>query len=95
VAEDDREAVNWYRKAADLGYAKAMSNLGVKYALGEGVVQDDIEAYAWLSTAAAFGDKKASELRDLLARRLTPEARLTAQARAREHVARIQKAIKK
>ena len=72
-----------------------MLNLGAMYANGEGVVQDDIEAYAWCSTAAAFGHKKASEFRDLIAKQLTPEARLTEQARAREHVARIEKASKK
>ena len=32
VPKDDAEAVKWYRKAADQGYATAQFNLGVIYA---------------------------------------------------------------
>ena len=31
VPENDAEAVKWYRKAADQGYAQAQFNLGVMY----------------------------------------------------------------
>ena len=44
VIQDDKEAVKWYRKAADLGDANAMFNLGVMYDNGEGVIEDDKEA---------------------------------------------------
>jgi TPR repeat protein len=36
--EDDKQAVYWYQKAADQGYAEAQSILGVMYANGKGVV---------------------------------------------------------
>ena len=32
------------RKAAELGYAEAQYNIGVMYANGEGVIEDDAEA---------------------------------------------------
>ena len=35
-----QQAVAWYRKAADQGYAIAQTNLGVMYDNGQGVAQD-------------------------------------------------------
>ena len=53
VAEDDAEAVRWYRRAAAGGHPSAQHNLGLMYANGEGVPRDDARAYVWLSLAAA------------------------------------------
>jgi TPR repeat protein len=82
VAEDDREAVKWFRKAANKGNATAMFNLGVMYGKGEGVAEDYAESYVWFSVASAFGHEKAREWRDLVAKQLTPQARLAAQRNA-------------
>ncbi len=52
-------ALEWYRKAADQGNALAAFHLGAMYFDGdEGIPQDDIEAYRWLSIAStrAAGD---------------------------------------
>ena len=54
MLEDDREAVKWYRKAAEQGYAKAQYNLGVMYFKGEGVA-DDAEAVKWYRKSAEQG----------------------------------------
>lgn len=48
---DAKQAAEWYRKAADKGYAPAQYQLGVLYAAGDGVDQDDKEAAAWLQKA--------------------------------------------
>ncbi len=37
VPQDFREAVNWFNRAAVLGYAPAQSSLGVKFEKGQGV----------------------------------------------------------
>ena len=55
VAQDYAEAVKWYRKAADQGFAPAQFNLGLMYAQGLGVAQDKSFAHMWLSLAAAQG----------------------------------------
>ena len=55
------------------------------YANGEGVPQDDAQAYAWFSVAAAQGNTGAAEARDRVAGRLTPEAHNHAQKLAREY----------
>ena len=41
VAEDDAEAVRWYRLAAEQGHASAQYNLGLMYAEGNGVPEDN------------------------------------------------------
>nr|WP_256353538.1 hypothetical protein [Aeromonas sp. sif2416] len=46
--------------------------MGVSYAQGEGVPQNHVQAYAWLSVAATTGLKLATETRDLVARSMTP-----------------------
>jgi TPR repeat protein len=38
VLENDKEAVKWYRKSAENGYAKAQNNLGVMHAHGWGEI---------------------------------------------------------
>ena len=40
VPQDDAQAVQWYRKAADQGYAKGQFKLGWIYDQGRGVPQD-------------------------------------------------------
>ena len=52
VLKDDKEAVKWYRKAAEQGDAKAQNNLGVKYGNGLGVLKDYKEAVKWYRKAA-------------------------------------------
>ncbi|MFR0872929.1 MAG: tetratricopeptide repeat protein, partial [Oscillospiraceae bacterium] len=42
-----KEAVDWYTKAAELGNAIAMCNLGVCYKYGTGVKKDEKKAVEW------------------------------------------------
>jgi len=51
VRQDDSQAVRWYRKAAEQGYASAQNNLGLMYVNGEGVPQ----AVKWFRKAAEQG----------------------------------------
>jgi len=55
VAKDEVEAVKWYRKAADQGYAAAQFNLGLMYEYGRGVAKDEVEAVKWYRKAADQG----------------------------------------
>ena len=59
VPQDDRQAVTWYRKAAEQGDAQAQTLLGSRYAYGRGVPQDDRQAAAWFQKAAEQGDAEA------------------------------------
>ena len=56
VAENDAEAMKWYRKAAEQGHAKAQYHLGAMYADGHGVLEDSKEAVKWYLAAAEQGN---------------------------------------
>eukprot|EP00729_Bicosta_minor_P032467 gene32467-biopygen20869 len=55
VKQDHVEAVKWYRKSAEAGYAKGQYNLGNMYRDGEGVEQDHVEAAKWYRKSAEAG----------------------------------------
>jgi TPR repeat protein len=48
---DFLKASKYYREAAIQGYAPAEERLGILYAYGDGVLEDHITAYAWLTLA--------------------------------------------
>ena len=88
MPQDYVEAMAWFHRAAEQGYAAAQHNLGVMYRNGEGVPQDDFEAYKWFNLAATYADASRREEyarnRDTTADRLTPQQRAEGQKRARE-----------
>jgi len=51
-----KEAVKWFKKAANQGNASAQTNLGFMYDNGQGVRQDYKEAVKWYKKAANQGD---------------------------------------
>ena len=59
MAQDDAQAVEWYRKAADQGNADAQFNLGWMCAYGQGVTQNDAQAVEWYRKAADQGNADA------------------------------------
>ncbi|MCL2715706.1 MAG: hypothetical protein FWD68_14265 [Alphaproteobacteria bacterium] len=52
VMQDFAQALSYYRKAADQGYAPAQTSLGRMYATGRGVPKDDAQAAMWFRRAA-------------------------------------------
>ena len=52
---NEREAVEWYTKAAEQGYADAQFNLALCYDDGEGVEKDPAKAVEWYTKAAEQG----------------------------------------
>jgi len=60
-SEDNSEAVNWYRKAAEQGYAEAQYILGNRYCEGNGLKRDYAEAVKWLRKAAEQNHTKAKK----------------------------------
>jgi len=57
--EDDKEAVKWFRKAAEQGHAGAQNELGAMYFHGEGVSEDFKESVKWFRKAADQGNAAA------------------------------------
>ena len=56
VAQDDQEAVKWFRKAAEQGNSNAQLQLGWAYLFGKGVEADHSEAAKWMRAAAEQGN---------------------------------------
>ena len=59
VVRDDKEAVKWYRKAAEQNYAPGQALLGWCYDRGQGVSKDEVEAVKWYRKAATQNFAKA------------------------------------
>ena len=59
VKQDYAEALSWYRKAAEQGYASAQYNICVFYENGYGVKKDYNEALNWYRKAALQSDPEA------------------------------------
>jgi TPR repeat protein len=53
---DPPAAIAWHRRAADLGNAMAMTQLGFAYQAGTGVAADARQAASWFRRAAEAGD---------------------------------------
>ncbi|MBF0176448.1 MAG: sel1 repeat family protein [Magnetococcales bacterium] len=63
--QDDKEAIKWFRLAAEKGDTDAQVQLGEMYHSGRGVPQDDKEAIKWFQLAAEKGNAHAQRyLRD-------------------------------
>ncbi|MBL4846839.1 MAG: SEL1-like repeat protein [Planctomycetes bacterium] len=59
LASDERQAVEWVRRAADAGDAAGMRILGDAYLEGAGVQENGREAVSWWEKAVKAGDRKA------------------------------------
>ena len=73
VAQDDRQAVQWWKKAAEQGVTESQQGLGWAYANGCGVSEDLMQAYRWYARAVAGGDEEARAGLSETAQRLSAE----------------------
>jgi len=55
LKQDFAEALTWYRRAAEKGFAPAQFNLGLAYELGRGVPADERQAFKYYLMAAEQG----------------------------------------
>jgi len=78
--------VKWYKLAAKQGNAPAQYNLGLMYAMGTGVIKDNVYAHMWWNIAASSGHKNATKNRDIVAKRMSPSQLEKAQKLVRECV---------
>jgi len=89
LRQDPAAAAKWFRRAAVQGHRGAQRQLSLCYSLGQGVVQDYVQAYMWLSLAASAateGDYYQDYPKDLdlLADRMTERQIAEAKKLARE-----------
>ncbi|MBQ26849.1 MAG: hypothetical protein CMH81_01700 [Nitrospiraceae bacterium] len=87
--KDFATAFQKFLNAAEAGHTKAQYMLGVSYAYGKGVSQNDVQAYKWFHIAAATStDHKVRVLavnsRDALAQTMSPHEIAEAEQLARD-----------
>jgi uncharacterized protein len=58
---NEPQAFDWMLQAAEAGLAPAQNQVGVKYALGQGVALDAVEAHKWFYLARRAGDSAAAQ----------------------------------
>ncbi len=80
MPKDKAEAIKWYRKSAEQGFANAQCELGDCYANGRGVPKDEVEAYKWFLLAGAQAKREIARIE----RELTGTQRAEGQRLARE-----------
>ena len=100
AAQDYREAVKWWRLAAEQGFAEALNNLGMVYGNGDGVPKDYVEAHKWFDLAASHhppGRKRHNSVRDrdFLTKKMTSAQIAEAERLAGEWMAAFEKREKK
>jgi TPR repeat protein len=61
LPQDDRQAAEWYRKAAGRNFAVAQTRLAYMYAAGRGIARNEIEAARLFRRAAELGDAGAQD----------------------------------
>ena len=93
----EESELEYTKRLANNGDAKAQHNLGVKYANGTGVPQDykEEEAYVWFSIAKANGyENLDNNLLDNISKEMTKEQITEAQSLSTEMLKRIEANIK-
>ena len=83
---DFATALKEWTPLAEQGNVKAQYNLGLMYALGEGVIQDNVYAYMWWNIAASTGLDNAKKNKKIVTEKMTSSQIEEAQRLARECV---------
>ena len=92
---DHKEAVKWFRKSAEQGISRAQHTLGLMYYLGQGVGQDQVVAYAWVSVAVLNGYEIVKTTKPLFAKNMISDQIAKAEVLAREMIKNNPDLIKK
>ncbi len=84
---DYATALRLFRPLGEQGNASAQYNLGVMYALGQGVPRDYVQAYMWFDLSARYSEgverDRMVQNRDVILSYLTPAQLAEAQRLAR------------
>ena len=82
VIQNDKEAVKWYRLAAEQEHARAQFRLGLMYENGWGVPQDFALALMWFNLSGTNGEESGTIQRKILGIWVTPQQSIKAREMA-------------
>ena len=95
VPRDLKEAAKWVRKAAEQSLAEAQFTLGEMYEDGEGVPQKAVTTFAWYNIAEINGVARAREWKSDIAKEMTADQIVKAEALAKEMIKKNPKLLNK
>jgi len=72
-AGDNQKAFRLWKSLAEQGDAGAQFNLGLTYATGQGVPENNVKAYVWISLATVQGDEDAKGDMGIVKKMMTRE----------------------
>jgi len=73
VKENRKEAIKWYTLSAEQGNTDSQGDLAVMYAVGHGVIQDDVYAICGPTLPHQMEVKTQGSLRGNLVKKMTPQ----------------------
>jgi len=95
VPADNEEALKWFHKAAEQGYARAQHNLMMYLHNGWGAPKDNVTAYAWCNIAMANGREAAKRYKPTIAGGMTTEDISKAETLTKEMIKKNPKLLNK
>lgn len=81
---DFEGALKQFRVLAEQGFARAQYHLGSMYQQGQGVSQNDVQAFMWLFLAAAEGIQSAVVIQKSLIQAMLPDQIMEAERLAKK-----------
>ena len=90
LPEDHAQAVEWYRKAVEQGFASAQWQLGKMFRAGKGVPRDYVQAYSYFMAAEVNGRSYAQLDKKAVAKKMTPDEIEEAKRLAKEWIEKYQ-----
>jgi len=84
INQDFKQAIDWFTHAADQGDADSQLYLGMMNYYGEGTPKDYVMAHMWLDLSAENGNEEATELMNVVAKKMTAEEIVRARDLARK-----------
>jgi TPR repeat protein len=72
VTKNNAEAIKWFRKSSDQGYAQAQYGLGIMYFQGLGVPKNLVQAYMWWYLSGSQGNLDAEQAMNSIKGKMTP-----------------------
>ena len=88
VKKNQKEAIKWYRRAADKGVPEAQFNLGLAYYNGTGIVRNYIQAHKWWNLTASRSKRQALRLKASKNRRIVEDKMTQNQVATAQRLAR-------
>lgn len=78
------EAMQEFKRTAELGHKQSQLNIGVMHFRGEGVDKNVVDAYAWILLSAEDNNSESLRIRDIVSAKLNEQQKIKADIKLKE-----------